>query len=147
MRNEPNQETKVATIYIARSNNLSQWGYDVGLSKHLYKVGYTDGDAKEAVAAGWAVERDWTLVKKQDGVEGLTEDQIVERLARKEKMIDPKLYPRIKGTLGIYKVLPAHVENHILVTRALTGTEETGELRLKPADFAAYLIHNALKGG
>ena len=135
----------MGTIYVARSNGLSQWGYDVGLSKHLYKVGYTDDDAKAAVAAGWAGESDWTLVKKQDGVDGLSEEQIIERLARKEKMIDPNLYPRIKGTRGIYKVLPARVENHILVQRALAGQEELKDVKVKHPEFAAYLITNALQ--
>ncbi len=134
----------MGTIYVARSNALSQWGYDVGLSKHLYKVGYTEGDAKAAVAAGWAGETDWTLVKKQE-VDRLDEEQIIERLARREKMIDPKLYPRIKGTVGIYKVLPAHVENHILVQRALAGQEELKDIKVKHPEFAAYLITNALQ--
>jgi len=135
----------VGTIYVARSNALSQWGYDVGLSKHLYKVGYTEGDAKAAVATGWAGETDWILVKKQDGIDGLDEEQIIERLARKEKMIDPKLYPRIKGTVGIYKVLPARVENHILVQRALAGQEELKDIKVKHPEFATYLITNALQ--
>jgi len=134
----------VGTIYIARSANLSQWGYDVGLSKHLYKVGFGDGPAKDAVEAGWAGEADWTLVKKQDGVEGVSEDEIIERLGRKEKMIDPNLYPRIKGTRGIFKVLPSHVENHILVSRALAGQEELRDVKVKHPDFATYLIVNAL---
>lgn len=135
----------MGTIYVARSNNLSQWGYDVGLSKHLYKVGYTEDDAKAVVAAGWAGETDWTLVKKQDGVEGMSEGQIVERLARKEKMIDPSLYPRIKGTVGIYKVLPARVENHILIQKALAGQEELKDIKVKHPEFATYLITNALQ--
>ena len=139
------RESEVGTIYVARSNALSQWGYDVGLSKHLYKVGYTEDDAKAVVAAGWAGESDWTLIKKQDGLEGLTEEQIVERLALRAKMIDPKLYPRIKGTLGLYKVLPVHVENHILVQRALAGEEELKAIKVKHPEFAAYLITSALQ--
>lgn len=135
----------MATLYVARSATLSKWASDVGLSKHVYKVGVTDEPAKDVVGRGWAGLTDWTLVRKQDDT-GLTgEDDVLARLAGKERMIDPSLYPRIKGTLGIFKVLPSHVENHILVTRALTGTEESGELKLKPTDFAAYLVHNALK--
>ena len=131
----------MGTIYVARSANLSQWGYDVGLSKHLYKVGYTDGDVKAAVTTGWAGENDWTLVKQQDDVsQDLDEDRIIERLARKEKMIDPNLYPRIKGTLGIYKVLPAHVENHLIVAQALAGQESLKDIKVKHPEFAAYLI-------
>jgi hypothetical protein len=134
----------MATIYVARSSTLGKWASDVGLSKHVYKVGVTDEPVKPLVAAGWAGETDWTLVKQQP-VEGLGEAEAIERLARKEKLIDPNLYPKLKGTLGVFKVLPAHVENHILVRRALAGEAERLELKLKPADFAEYLIHNAIK--
>ena len=133
------------TVYVARSAALSDWASDVGLSKHIYKLGVTDEPVKPLVASGWAGLADWALVRKEDGVEGLGEEDAIQRLAGKERMIDPALYPRIKGTRGLFKVLPAHVENHILVARALAGTEESGALKLKPADFAAYLIHNALK--
>ena len=134
----------MSTLYVARSVGLGKWASDVGLSKHIFKVGVTDDPVKQVIAAGWAGEKDWSLVKAEE-VEGLTEDQAVERLAKKERMIDPNLYPRIRGTRGIFKVLPAHVENHIVVTRALGGEPERvgAELKLKPADFAAYLIHNA----
>jgi len=135
----------MATLYVARSATLAKWASDVGLSKHIYKVGLTDEPVKDVIARGWAALTDWTLVSKRDEVEGGDEAGMQDRLAAKERLIDPRLYPKIKGTPGLYKVLPAHVENHIIVTRALTGTEESGELKLKPADFAAYLIHNALK--
>jgi hypothetical protein len=130
------------TIYVARSASLSKWASDVGLSKHIFKIGVTDEDAKALVAEGWAGEKDWSLVKQQS-VEELTEEEAVERLAKKEKLVDPNFYPRIKGARGVFKVLPAHVENHMLVTRALAGEAERVEIKPKPADFAAYLIKNA----
>ena len=132
----------MATLFVARSVRLGKWASDVGLSKHVYKVGVTDQPVKAVVEAGWAGETDWSLVKAE-AVDDLDEAQAVERLAKKERMVDPNLYPRIKGTLGIFKVLPAHVENHILVAKALAGAAELGEVKLKPADFAAYLTHNA----
>jgi hypothetical protein len=132
----------MAMIYVARSAALGKWASDVGLSKHVYKVGITDEPVKAVVEAGWAGETDWALVMAEE-LDGLDEAQVIERLAKKEKMVDPNFYPRLKGAPGVYKVLPAHVENHILVTRALAGGPERAEIKLKPADFAAYLIHNA----
>jgi hypothetical protein len=56
----------------------AEWGFDVGLSKHIYKVGYTDEPVKDVIAAGWAGIQDWALVKKQDDVDGVTEGEIIE---------------------------------------------------------------------
>lgn len=129
-------------IYVARSVKTSKWASDVGLGKHVYKVGVADDDPKALAAAGWAGEGDWSIVKTED-IEGLDEDQVIERLARKERMIDPNLYPKLKGARGVFRLSLVQVENHIVVSRALAGASDKAELKLKPADFAAYLIHNA----
>jgi len=134
----------MTTLYVARSSKLGKWASDVGLSKHVFKLGVTDEDPKALVAAGWAGETDWQLVKKQ-AVEGLSEAEVVERVAKKEKLIDPNIYPRLRGAIGVFKVLPAHVENHFLVKRALAGEAERIEFKLKPTDFADYLIANAVR--
>jgi hypothetical protein len=134
----------MGTIYVAKSMKLGKWASDVGLSKHVFKVGYTEGPVKDVVAAGWAGESDWQLVKKQE-VEGMSEDGLITRLALKVRMVDPALYPKIKGARGIFKVAPDHVENHIVVERAMAGVELIDPGKLKPADFAKYLIENALK--
>ncbi len=134
----------MVTIYVARSGKVGKWASDVGLSKHVFKLGCTEEDPKALAAAGWAGETDWQIVKKQ-AVEGLTEAEAIERVARKEKLIDPNLYPKLRGAAGVFKVIPAHVENHILVSRALAGQAERIELKLKPADFADYLIGNAVR--
>ncbi|MGH6977548.1 MAG: hypothetical protein ACREED_11025 [Stellaceae bacterium] len=131
----------MAAIYVARSVKLGKWASDVGLSKHIYKFGCADEDLKALVARGWAGEDDWQLVKSVAvAVDCGDESQLVERVARREKPIDPRYYPRIRDTAGLFKVDPTHVENHILVTRALAGESERIALKLKPADFAAYLI-------
>jgi hypothetical protein len=132
----------MSTIYVARSVKLSNWGSDVGLGKQVYKVGVTDDDPKAVVAAGWAGETDWSIVKAEP-IEELTEDDAIERLAGKERMIDPGLYPKLKGTRGVFRLNQTKVENHIVVSRALAGDSDLKLLKLKPADFAAYLIHNA----
>jgi hypothetical protein len=134
----------MATLYVARSAKLGKWASDVGLSKHIYKVGVTDEPVKMIVEAGWAGETDWQIVKQQP-VDDVAETDALERLAKKEKTVDPRYYPRIREAAGIFKVDPVHVENHMLVTRALAGEADATPIKLKPVDFAAYLIHNALR--
>ncbi|HVC52112.1 MAG TPA: hypothetical protein VND87_08835 [Stellaceae bacterium] len=129
-------------VYVARSVKLGRWASDVGLGKHVYKVGVGDEDPKALAAAGWAGESDWTIVKTEP-VENLDEPAALERLAAKEKMIDPRFYPKLKGALGVFRLTQTRVENHILVARALAGDSDRTDLKLKPADYAAYLIHNA----
>ena len=128
-------------LYVARSSKLGRWASDVGLGKNIYKVGVSDGDPRALAAAGWAGETDWTIVRKA-AVEGLSEQEALDRLARKEKMIDPNLYPKLKGAAGVFRLTPARVENHIVVTRALAGQSDRVEIKLKPTDYADYLIHN-----
>jgi hypothetical protein len=130
------------SIYVARSVQAGKWASDVGLGKHVYKVGVTDGDPKEAAAHGWAGESDWTIVKAEQ-VDDLDEEEAINRLAAKERMIDPNLYPKLKGARGVFRLNEIKVENHIVVSRALAGESDLKAMKLKPADFAAYLIHNA----
>jgi hypothetical protein len=131
-------------LYVARSAKLARWASDVGFGKHLYKLGITEDDPKALAAAGWAGEADWKLVRREE-VEGLSEAEAIERLARKEKMIDPQLYPKLKGAAGVFRVAADHVENHIIVSRALAGDSDRRDMKLTPADFATYLIHNATR--
>jgi hypothetical protein len=135
----------MGTIYVARSAKFSKWASDAGVTKNVFKIGYTEDDPAPLIATGWGGETDWTLVK-QRAAEGLAEDDLIERLKRKEKMLDPVYYPRLRGVAGVFKVPPEHVENHIVVTRALAG-EMDKAVKLKPADFADYLIQNALPRG
>ena len=129
-------------LYVARSAKLARWASDVGLGRHVYKVGVSEANPKALAAAGWAGESDWTIVRTR-AVEDLGEEEAVTRLSRKEKMIDPNLYPKLKGAVCVFRLTAPQVENHILVTRALSGDGGRLEIKLKPVDFADYLIHNA----
>ena len=133
----------MAILYVARSPKLSQWGSDVGLSKHLYKLGVTEAPIKAVIAAGWAGETDWILVKQVAAPEELTEQAAIANVARRDKMVDPALYPRIRDVAGIFKTLPAHVENHIVMAKALAGDTDLAAPKPKHPDFAAYLIAGA----
>jgi hypothetical protein len=134
----------MSVLYVARSVKLSRWASDVGFGKHVYKAGITEQDPKVLAASGWCGEGDWKIVRS-DPVDGVSEEEVLERLARKERPIDPNLYPKLKGAAGVFRVAPEHVENHIIVSRALAGESDRAEVKLKPGDFAAYLIHNAMR--
>jgi hypothetical protein len=134
----------MSVIYVARSKGLCEWAGDVGLTKHVFKVGVAD-EAKAAVKAlndsRAAGQDDWTLVRDADAG-GVSEAEALARLAIKEKTVDPVLYPRLKGEGGVFKVRPANVENHVLVKRALAN-EENLAVKIGNAEIAAYLIENA----
>jgi len=134
----------MSVIYVARSKGLCEWAGDVGLTKHVFKVGVTE-NAKTAIKAlndsRAANQDDWTLVRDADAG-GVTEAEALARLAAKEKAVDPVLYPRLKGEGGVFKVKPANVENHVLVKRALAN-EENLAVKISNAEIAAYLIENA----
>ena len=139
----------MAVIYVARSKSVSEWGGDVGLSKNLYKVGVFDGTGKEAVAAlneeACAGVSDWALLKAVDAG-ALDEETALATLAnKKQAVVDPKYYPRIKGAVGIYRIKPKDIENSMLVERAMAG-EESLNFTLKPVDIANFLIRNAGAG-
>lgn len=135
----------MTVIYAAFSKDLAQWGAEVGLTKHIYKLGTADmpaAAAVEALSAGQhAGADDWKLLSKRE-LDGADEAALIERLARKEKLVDPAFYPRIQGAPGIFKVKLANVENHLLVKVALEG-KDTARVKVKPADVGAYLIRNA----
>jgi hypothetical protein len=137
----------MAVVYVARSSALQKWGAEVGVTKNLFKIGVADS-AEAAVKAlndaGCAGATDWKLIAKEATEIELGEDQAIDRLAVREKMVDPNLYPRLKGERGIVKVKPANVENHLMVRKALAGEEDIA-IKVTPAVIGAYLIANALR--
>lgn len=133
----------MAVIYVAKSATVSEWASDVGLGKNIFQVGVAE-DGESALAelnAGRCGASDWTIVAETDAG-AATAESVVEKLAKREKMIDPKLYPRLRGATGLFKVKLENVENHIMLKKALDGMQ-IAAIKIKPADFAAYLIANA----
>lgn len=139
-------DTSSAVIFVARSVGLSKWASDVGLGKYVHKVGLTTEPPKAFVAAAtWAGFTDWTLLKTAQAPEGTEEAALLDRLAAREKRVDPTIYPKLRGDPGMFRVTLAQVENHMIVARALASATESLDIKVKPVDFAAYLLHLALK--
>ena len=131
----------MATFYIATSKELANWGSDVGLTKHIYKIGVTDGRAEAAIeelnATQHAGQTDWKVAKKVDNVDvdGAT---AIARISTKEKIVDGNYYPRIKQAPGIFKVKLANVESHLLLQQTLRG-ETPHVVKVKTTDIIDYL--------
>ena len=138
----------MSVIFVATSKSLSQWASDVGLTKFIFKVGLAEDKVEDSLEAmiteGFAGESDWKLLKKQTNDGEVDENVVIDRLAARERMIDPAIYPKIKGGRGIFKVKIANVLNHMLISRALAG-ENIKIDKVKPADIAAYLFKNGLE--
>ena len=94
-------------VYVAMSPAMQEWGGDVGISKHIYKVAYTDDAAEEALAAlnteGYAGLKDWELLGARE-LAGVDADVLASRLKDRHKLIDPLYYPRIKGAEGRWEI-------------------------------------------
>ncbi len=138
----------MATLYVASSKGLANWGSDHGLTKHLYKVGLTEDAAEAAIeelnATQHAGHSDWKLSKKVENV-AVDEATIYARLTAKEKLVDPNYYPGIKKAPGIVKVKLANVESQLLVQQTLRG-EAPHVVKVKAADIYAYLANLAAQG-
>ena len=133
----------MGTLFVASSKALQDWASDVGLGKNVYKVGWIEDGPAEAAVAGCAGQSDWKVLKtaEADG----PEDALLEKLARKEKLVDPTYYPRLKGATGIVRANMVAVENSMLVAIALDNREPPKGFKVKPVDVAQHLINNATK--
>ena len=132
----------MAILYVAISKTMQEWGADVGLGKNLFKVGLADGQGPEEAVAGLAGYDDWKVLKTAETEQ--SEDEVMARLTRKEKLVDPNYYPKLRGATGIVKVNLVSVENARLIALALDG-KEPPKAKAKAADIAAYLVNNATK--
>jgi hypothetical protein len=134
----------MATIYVAKSTSLQKWGAEVGLTKHLYKVGVAQDGAEAAVAelnaTGHGGRDDWRLIRKQE-VDSIEEESAYARLSQRVTEVDPGYYPKIKGARGIFKISTSGIEQQLLMQRALAG--EIKSITIKQADVADYLIRHA----
>jgi hypothetical protein len=136
----------MSILYVAASKTVADWAADVGLTKHVYKVGVADEPAEDVVKtlndSACAGGGDWKILKKE-AVDGIDEAAVIARVAQKEKMVDPAYYPRIRGAQGLFRVKIGNVANHLLVKRALAGEEQKVD-KVKTPDIAAYLLQSAL---
>lgn len=138
----------MATLYVASSKGLANWGSDHGLTKHVYKVGVTEGSAEDAIeelnATAHAGHSDWKLARKVEKIEA-DEATVMARIAAREKLVDPNYYPGIKKAPGIVKVKLANVESQLLVQQTLKG-ETPHVVKVKAADIYAYLANLGAHG-
>ncbi|HSV29248.1 MAG TPA: hypothetical protein VLL76_06805, partial [Candidatus Omnitrophota bacterium] len=133
-----------ATIYVATSKAFQDWASDVGLGKNVYKIGIAEDQTPDEAVANLCGCSDWKVLKAEDAGE-LTEAEMMERLARKEKLVDPNYYPRLRGEKAVVKANLTAIENNTLVALALDGREPPKNFKIKPVDVAEYLIRAVVK--
>lgn len=136
------------TIFVASSSTMQEWGNDAGISKHLYRVGLTDGDVKAAVeemnAETYAGQKDWVLAGSR--AVDIEADGFLARLNDRQKVVDPLYYPKIKGAKDIVRIDQRKVEANIVIKRTMEGRDSKVP-KLKPKDIADYIIDSVLGGG
>jgi hypothetical protein len=130
------------SLYVAFSPAMQEWGSDVGVSKHLYKAGFTDGASTDAIdelnAEGYAGQKDWELAGERE-VADLDEAAFAARLAERQKTLDPLYYPKIKGAKDIVKLDQRKVEASIVIQRTMEGRDSKVP-KLKPPMLADFIM-------
>lgn len=134
------------SVYIAMSAAMQEWGADAGISKHLYKVGFTDGTPEEAVKelneGAYGGQKDWVLVGARE-TETIDEAALMARIADRMKVIDPLYYPKIKGAKDIVRLDQRKVEANIVIKLTMEGRASKVP-KLKPKDMAGFILDAAL---
>ncbi len=134
------------SVYIAMSETMQEWGNDAGISKHLYKVGFTDESPADAVKAlnetGYGGQKDWALVGERE-TGSLDEPALMARIADRMKVVDPLYYPKIKGAKDIVKVDQRKVEANIVIKQTMEGRASKVP-KIKPKDMGGYILDAAL---
>ena len=137
----------MSTVFVVLSPSMQEWGADVGVSKHLYKLGVTDGDVAEAVkelaAENYAGHADWVLAACLEAPDGLDTAAVMARLADRQKLLDPLYYPRLKGAKDIVRLDQRKVEANIVIKRTMEGRDSKVP-KIKPADMGLFLIESVL---
>jgi len=128
-------------VYVAASKLQQEWGADVGIGKNLYKVGWVEEEPVEDAVMGVADYPDWVVVAQAPG-DG-PQEAVIARVALKEKMVDPKYYPRLRGTVGVFKVAADKLENSLIVAMALENIAAPKGFKVTPADIAKSLLRAA----
>lgn len=141
----------MSIVFVARSESLQDWASDVGLTRHVYALGTSDGSPQQAVegfnSESHAGRTDWELVHSRE-VDAVDEAALLARVGRKETLVDPTYYPQIKRAKGIIKVKPVNVDNWLTVQAALAGEERKAakSAKIKPGEIATYLLRMATAG-
>ncbi len=132
----------MSSIYVAFSLAMQEWGSDVGVSKHLFKVGFTDESPEDAIKAlndeSYAGQKDWALAGAKL-LEGLDQLAVMTRLAERQKVLDPLYYPKIKGAKDIVRLDQRKIEANLVIKRTMEGGDSKVP-KLKPANIAEYII-------
>ena len=134
------------SVYIAMSQTMQEWGNDAGISKHLYKIGFTDevpADAvKELSASGYGGQNDWVLLDTREA-DSLDQDALMARITNRMKLIDPLYYPKLKGAKDIVRLDQRKVEASIVIKLTMEGRASKVP-KLKPKDMAGFILDVAL---
>lgn len=136
----------VATLFVAKSKDLQDWGHGVGVTKFLFKVGVAEGAGNALVAelsARKAAGReDWKLLGSQETDQD--DATALAQLATREQQLDPDFYPALRSEHGVFKIKVSNVENDMMLRAALANeNEQLKTLKAKEKDIAAYLLRRA----
>ncbi|PPR77425.1 MAG: hypothetical protein CFH01_01543 [Alphaproteobacteria bacterium MarineAlpha2_Bin1] len=136
-------------VFVLKSKKLQDWGHSIGITKYIFKFGFTISSIKEIIikynSIFYAGKDDWSLILSRS-IETTSEEYLINKLSSSMELLDPNFYPQIQDSSGIFRVKKDKLESSLLIKQALEDKDSLlSNKKINDKDFANYILDKVMK--